>query len=259
MKLKVLVPILVLAVALTGCTKKLETENADLRKSLAEVNEQKTATAIQLAKLTAEKDALQSRLDDLKKTSDTATAAALTNKSELEAEISRLREQNNQAEVKLATAAKTKVENQRGDVAGTVTYYFNENYGYKPDAGAQVFIFKKEDYPVFDPSQVKNYLIKKYAAISGDKAQSAAWLEMGSNAGFEEMVIQVQVGKKTTKLDVDGSGSFRTRMKPGHYSVLIKSAHRNGDVPVEITGQIEYQEIDVAADDQANVSVKFLP
>lgn len=255
MKIPVAFAAVGLVLCTVGCTQKLQSENVALKENL-------TQASLQIAKLSAQYEAAQARIGDLQK----AIAAAETEKKELcvalaaankmtddlRENITKLQATSEIATQRAVSLEQESVENRRGDLVGAVGYYFNDNYGIKPDAGSTIYIFKKDDYPVFDAG-----LLSKFLTLKASNASASQ--EMGNQKSFQHMLDVSLVGEKTIKLSADGSGAFRIRMRPGHYAVVTQSAHRTGNCLVEILGQLSYQEVDVSVGDQANVAATFYP
>ena len=286
MKTKFLASFFMLAVAafLMGCTGKLEDEITSLRKAADEVKSKQADAGAQIAKLTAEADGLRARLGDSQKAAE--MAAAMTAEKEasgrvreaaLQAEITRLQTETAKLQAEIArletelssakdAASRVAEQNERGELVGMVTYFFNDNYGYKPDVGSQIYIFTKDSVPDFQASLLKKYLDLKLAANISDAEESNriyakygatadAWKPFGQS--LAHMIISVTSGKDVIQLSADGSGAFHTKLKPGHYCVLTQSGHRKSLSVIEISGQLAYDEIDVKSGDQTNVDTKF--
>jgi hypothetical protein len=267
MKSKYLVSIFALTLVMTGCTKKLESENADLKRSLADMAVEKNDLSIRLAKVTAEAEADHARIGDLQKAIEATTAEKNDLRMRLDQtqaamallsqKVASIEAGKALAEKEVASLEREKNENQRGEIAGVVSYYFNRNYGYKPDAGATICLFQGKDYPSFNVELMRRYLALKSRAITGDAAAIAAWKNAGDNKDLYLMISSVRAGNDSMRLAADGDGAFRTKVKPGHYSILVTSAHQKQINLTEVGGEISYQELDVTLADPANIDVKF--
>jgi hypothetical protein len=82
-------------------------------------------------------------------------------------------------------------------VTGTITYYFNKNYGNKPDVGSKVFLLSG-----IHPNVI---------------------IDRNKDLHFAITIRKTNVVKETS---VDGNGNFRIeRVAPGQYTVLVISNH----------------------------------
>lgn len=168
-------------------------------------------------------------------------------------------------------------ESQRlATVSGVVTFFFNNNYGDKPDAGADIYVLDStkcgnlQVKKIFDfkigtgyyqmaadykahkkevPDDVKKKLIKygveseeKYKALESDAADTFIKLTMSHDA---------------VHLTADGSGGFSKSLEPGTYFVVMQSKHRQSLNTLEINGSINYQTIRIASGEQKNLSYSF--
>ena len=269
-------------VLLPGCTKKLEEENTMLKAAVAAASQKNSELTAQLAKATAERDGLQARLVDTQKAAETQTAAAGIKVAEAQqanaqlreqlaavsAQIDSLRESKARAESRVAEMERTQLENQRGELVGTANYYFNANYGEKPDAGSNVYIISPEDAPGITADQFKKYLLLRVAAnttspefakeiLTKYNAQIDDWKFIGEELG--KSLLTVISSKKTIKLTADGNGSFKMKLRPGRYWAIVRSAHRHALSLLEADGQVSFHEVEIEAGDQANISAKFYP
>jgi hypothetical protein len=93
-----------------------------------------------------------------------------------------------------------------GRIKGTLTFFFNENFGSKPDVGAQIVLIRgfldpipDEAYAVFVPTMLL--------------------------VGTEEKVMHVTVADTVA----DGNGNFEiVDVPPGQYTIVMKSSHAKG-------------------------------
>jgi len=165
---------------------------------------------------------------------------------------------------KAETGDKGKKETGKGMVSGVVTYYFNENYGEKPDVGAIVFILPE----VYRDDALK---VDKYLRYLRGNLRYEINLERKSmsSSDFPKLVkavnkfmLDLKVGdvKGMTKVVADGDGSFTATLSPGKYYFVAKSAHRtrgtNAD-DVEILGRLDFNEAEVVADETVDIKFHF--
>jgi hypothetical protein len=111
-----------------------------------------------------------------------------------------------------AAAQRQSLSPPTGSVRGVVTYYFNMNYGARPDVGAEVWLLPgtmrrpSSDWFVMVVSDV--IIVEPPKASSGDKEPT-----------------KISALRHST---VDGNGNFSwDGVPPGEYTVAIQSAHRN--------------------------------
>jgi len=133
------------------------------------------------------------------------------------------------------------VLDQGTKISGVVTYYFNENYGAKPDTGASVYIFPSGSYPE-EEKLVQQYLqIKTKVLLSSPKDKKDLARQVSDElrvstkeegAKYLEKILKsvtvLKFGKATVKTVADGNGGFQKTVKPGTYQVLVVSNHRTG-------------------------------
>lgn len=124
-----------------------------------------------------------------------------------------------------------------GTIAGTITYYFNNNFGEKPDVGSKVFLLRYEegfylsedDYPVLTSTIA-------YISRAGEK-------------------VDYPVVASTS---VDGNGRYELKGIPsGKYSLIIKSAHSKGSSKKDIGGKVLFRKIDIGSDSYVDISNDF--
>lgn len=123
-----------------------------------------------------------------------------------------------------------------GSIKGTVTYYFNDNYGAKPDVGADVWLLKgvvavsDEDEMMSLGNQINIYL----------------------SSGTEKVV---QSYRHTI---VDGSGNYSfTDVPPGQYTVLMRSRNTNGANKRDMIGKWVCLMADVESGKTTDISHDF--
>ena len=110
---------------------------------------------------------------------------------------------------------------QKGTIKGTVTYYFNDNFGDKPDTGSTVWLVPREKWPKdilgetpLLPPNV--HVMDGYQSILLRKEEP----------GKEDVHMEVG-GVKTTSVDGNGNYEFRDVLA-GEYIVIIQSSHTEG-------------------------------
>jgi hypothetical protein len=162
-------------------------------------------------------------------------------------------------------------------IFGVVTYFFNDNYGYKPDVGAEVYVADSAKNSSFDFATVDTfYLGSKYRSIYLD------YKSMGKNQVPERVIARVKeynvideasfnslderanknlrkivYSTDVTRTVVDGNGNYSVKIQPGTYYVYIKSINRKGINLTEIRGKIYCKKVTVKEGEETNVSHKF--
>lgn len=140
-------------------------------------------------------------------------------------------------------------QNTRYELRGVVTYFFNDNYGFKPDVGANAYIIKDGiirpdslDAKAADDFRSENmiYTLGQDVGKSRDDYNSAKRRAI-------HLQERISSNPAASTLTADGQGVFTKKLVPGTYWVLIASANR--DV-------MQMQKV-VILDDDIEVSAKF--
>jgi hypothetical protein len=170
---------------------------------------------------------------------------------------------------------------QEGRVFGVVTYFFNYNFGDKPDIGAKVYIVDSAKIPNFNKEVVDSFLhasfykaayftkyqkrkvnpkdtttvkeIKKYN-VDNDVAFSALDKRAGNNI---DIITESEIAIKTV---VDGNGNYSIKTVPGVYYVLIVSNNRKSNILTSVTeclGKMEFKKIVLKEGEEKNISCNF--
>lgn len=170
-------------------------------------------------------------------------------------------------------------QKQEGKISGVVTYFFNDNYGDKPDIGAKVIIANAENLPDFNYNIVEGFLHGKlYRSLYN------SYVARGDKKGLESIMdqvrlYQVETQEKFNSLDnraadelskikfknavyninlvVDGNGTVSTSVPQRKYFVYVISNNRTGDNVCEMMGKIYFTTITVKAGETANFAAKF--
>ena len=143
---------------------------------------------------------------------------------------------------KTATSAKIPEATQGfGAIKGTVTYFFNENYGDKPDAGSTVTLLTSEQ-------AVR--LQKSTGGTDNDPIPERAGLDT-------YFLIHANTDNfRETKADGSGNFSF-DRIPVGRYLVVKQSAHSNGKANRDLIGKVDCNFVEVKAGETVDVSHSF--
>ncbi len=170
---------------------------------------------------------------------------------------------------------------ENGKLTGVITYFFNDNYGDKPDVGAIVYILdsisavnfvtKDSVKTPINVNLIENYLYGAfYLKISKSygKDVPANVSEQIRGYGVETEEKYTQLGDsaltyysrfrfKADKVTVDGNGSYSKSIKPGTYYVLIQSKHRESLNSIEVVGNIYLKTIHITSGEEFNLSHNF--
>lgn len=166
-------------------------------------------------------------------------------------------------------------KNLKGEIKGVVTFFFNDNYGNKPDIGSDVIIrpTSEEDTTRFIVNQ---YILAKLALsiLEGNKTlgqpldekYEKKLKELGIQTPedfekFSEKVLQhvtkSQYSQETYKTTVDGNGNFQQEVEPGKYEVIVISKNRTSATLLEVGGKIDSKIVDVKPGEKVNLNYEF--
>jgi hypothetical protein len=110
-----------------------------------------------------------------------------------------------------STADKTtQKQTGKGRVKGTLTFFFNENYGEKPDTGSRVALIKEPtDFP------------KKFNDFPSDQSVDVSSIQVVVGAGAGEKRYEVVASSVA-----DGDGNYvLSDVPPGFYTLVAQSSH----------------------------------
>ena len=233
----------------------------DLRLEIAALRESNAKLNLQVAEVKARLTASEHVVNE-------QTALLVRKKSEFDAEIQKLRAE------------------RKGELSGVVSYFFNKNYGYKPDVGAKIYVFLEDSYP-----KTSTELFLKFGLVGRLIRTRDLNLEMistlSSSTDSERNAVQkatsdlekigirndkdlellnmdavkafndIESGKDTIVLTADGNGAFKRSLTPGNYFIIIQSQHRRGDGIFEVGGKIFSRSFKIVGDDEVNISFEF--
>ena len=133
-----------------------------------------------------------------------------------------------------------------GTVSGTVTYFYNDFIGYKPDVGATVYVTTSEcdllsDY--LDEAELSN--------ITGEPIDSI--LEFNTY----RMLSKILKDSLVATTNVNGLGEYTIDLPEGNYRLIFKSVGRKRLNLVEVDGRVEVERVKVEGKKTTNESVKF--
>ena len=123
-------------------------------------------------------------------------------------------------------------------ISGTLTYYFNSNYGNRPDTGSNVYLLSAE---------------KEFELKDGDLfvASDEKVLIMRNDAVRNRHVIVFQTV-------ADGNGRFEFKaVPPGKYTFVAISSHARGKSAPEILGKIRTRSLEIKPGASLDASYDF--
>ena len=143
-------------------------------------------------------------------------------------------------------ATLTSCDKPVGTVSGTVTYFYNDFIGYKPDVGATVYVTTAEcdslsDY--LDEAELSN--------ITGEPIDSI--LEFNTY----RMLSKILKDSLVATTNVNGLGEYTIDLPEGNYRLIFKSVGRKRLNLVEFEGRVEVERVKVEGEKNTNESVKF--
>lgn len=153
-------------------------------------------------------------------------------------------------------------------INGVVTYYFNKNYGDKPDIGSDVYIIDSLNCSAFSMPTIDSFYyasiyrsyFNSYKSMRKDPPleiiqQLKNW-GADSDAAFRALdmrastyIFDIAHSENTHKLVVDGNGSYSKNVKSGTYYIIFKSNNRKS--------KIFFKKIILNSNDEKNVSYNF--
>jgi len=133
------------------------------------------------------------------------------------------------------------VPQQQGRIKGVVTYYFNANYGDKPDVGSVVLLFADK----VDISTNEFVVI----GLGGDKV-----MEILSDT--PKSTRRDVTFLDSTRVDASGSFSFDS-VAPGLYTVFIQSSHSKGKESRDFLHRIVCLHVEVTLGRTVDASESF--
>jgi len=152
--------------------------------------------------------------------------------------------------------SKSAIAEDVGTIKGVITYYFNFNFGNKPDVGASVTLIEGE---VKIPA-THQFLGGSGKAYITDVPAVKAAIDQGNDPkkGVEKFITSYKVIQHAT---ANGDGSYEMNDVPvGRYSVVIQSAHREDDKNRrDMVGLVHVNIIDVRGGQVEDASYNFYP
>ena len=160
--------------------------------------------------------------------------------------------------------------NMKGNIKGVVTYYFNQNYGDKPDVGAKIYVRKTDSISKknsvinkFQRVKVCRYLLQMKTNIE-DCKKTLANLGVETDADFDKLnstilseFLGMDFNKNIKKITADGNGNYSLSLDPGLYEIIFVSKGRNDLSVAEIEGKISNEFINLKPGDELTVDKRF--
>lgn len=173
---------------------------------------------------------------------------------------------------KAKTNEQTQVSNtnQKSTLKGVVTYYFNKNYGDKPDVGAKIYLRKvdtinKKNSVIYDYGRAKvcRSLIKMNTSVESCK-KTLADLGVETEKEFDDLsskvvkeMLEMDFDKNVKKVTVDGNGNYSINAEPSTYEVIFVSKGRNDLSVAEISGKIKSTKIELKSGEEVTKDIRF--
>ncbi len=141
-------------------------------------------------------------------------------------------------------------------VGGVVTYFFNDNYGQKPDVGAEVMFLSEEKLSQKDGDSLRMFIdkwafskispnhlshmaqiavldaqaaVNKTETISSDTSALYEVIEATDRAKAYDYFsdLMVKAGGKELKATANGNGEYSATLPIGKYYVFVRFSHRD--------------------------------
>jgi hypothetical protein len=126
-------------------------------------------------------------------------------------------------------------------LSGTITYFFNDNYGNKPDTGTKVCLIQASPNFTLHSTDTVFIALQK-----------------------SPQILVMQKTKESNSFPViysfvtDGNGRYEmSNIKPGKYILIFQSSHTRGMDQLNIIGKVFTELIEVGSGDSREVSNDF--
>jgi len=137
------------------------------------------------------------------------------------------------------TTVKAETTSVPSEIKGVFTYYFNSNYGSKPDAGSRIYLL--DGNSVFSPSQDDFFWVTEDTIDLVSK--------------YDDKKTQYKILSKATS---DGNGSFSIKgVRPGKYLAIMVSSHSKGRDLLTLKGKIFTQSVEISNGEIIDISHDF--
>ena len=163
----------------------------------------------------------------------------------------------------------------QGSIFGVVTYFFNKNYGDKPDVGAEVYIADSTKITDFNLAIIDSFHYasfyrniyleyKSMGKVPDEIMERIKKYNPEDKLAFDSLdksaaanIFKLKFAKDVVKTVVDGSGNYSVKLKPGTYYVYIRSNNREGVSITESTGKVVCEKVIVKGGEDTNMSCNF--
>ena len=164
---------------------------------------------------------------------------------------------------------------ERSSLSGVVTYYFNENYGDKPDVGAKITINKIGDKNenAVESLYEKFTTARKMTLLSYTKKKDPKFAEYTNELNELGIYSQSDLDKLDTELatilikrtskegvkniTVDGNGKYLIQLEPGFYEIIMTSKGRTALSTTEISGKVFVKNIEIKSNESVILDNSF--
>lgn len=151
----------------------------------------------------------------------------------------------------------SKAHSQTGKITGTVSYYFNDNYGFKTDVGADIYFLSSNDLDNSDIITLYDWHLERILPSMSktdidelDKKTYNIW-----------NIIREKAIYNNNHVLADGNGNFMKNLEAGNYFVFVQSANRQSErnySRIESFGLIHIDFVELEEGKEKFVGVKFL-
>lgn len=157
------------------------------------------------------------------------------------------------------------------NISGVVTYYFNDNFGYRSDVGAKVLVVKAtknnsnllkydvyKQYSMDAPDAMSYYITyeKQKGWFSEQKIREKMNFSQDDEVKFKALADRVgnlnlnilatmEANKVYYETTVDGSGRYSLKLPYGDYFLIITSKNRTRPFIPEIINRVHIEQIKV--------------
>ncbi len=172
--------------------------------------------------------------------------------------------------VKSESKPQSGVNTVTGEVKGVVTYYFNKNYGDKPDVGAKIYMRK------IDTAGHKNTAIQLYQRATTLKSlidykvdvekytKLLEELSGSTKEGYSKLnsdvltdIFKVERDDSAKKVTADGNGNYSIKAEPGLYEVIFISKGRTSSTMAEISGKLSSKIVTIKSGEVKTLDYRF--
>ena len=157
------------------------------------------------------------------------------------------------------------------EVKGVVTYFFNDNFGDRPDVGAVVSITKSDSNKAAENLIAKYQIAKLYRRVLslGIKNQkmieTLKKMDCYTDEGFRRLdkdaslflIKEIVLSDKFKRVTVTGNGNYSIKLSPGTYEMVIISKGRKYDSLTELSGQVYWKLFTIKSGEDLTIDHQF--